>query len=548
MNEGSKEPNAGRFGDRVVIAGRVLGSLGMVSLISTLLTYALTREVGWMISAKLGFGAVALMLYFVTNSSELFRFFGARATMYTAASGIATGGFVLLMAAANFLGAMSNREIDLTRDRLHSLSDQTDKVLRRLDRDVVFIGFYRPEEPERTEVEALLTRYRSKNAHVGFSFRNPEKDPEAAKASQITQSGPRLVIRSGAHELAAPGRSESDRPAGSLRSPQMKVRHATEEEITNAIVKVAQQATKKIAFLTGHGEPPITDLEAEGMSELALALRDEGYEVEELALFDKQSVPEDVAALVIAAPAKPLLEPEVAMLRGFMALGGHLLVMLEPRNDAGLAQLLDDWRVGLGADTVIDPNPMSRAFGFGPEMPIIQKLEPHPITQGMKASVAFPTVRSARALPGGGSRPTPVEVVRTSEQAWGEMRYEAGAAMQLDPEDVRGPVPLMVASTKASAAMGAKPTDQSRMLVVGDHEFATNRFLVVLGNKDLFLNAVNWLAQEEERISIRPKRRGASRLLVTENEASFIRFFAVDVIPMTLLAVGVAVWQLRRRK
>ncbi|MBI4817882.1 MAG: GldG family protein [Deltaproteobacteria bacterium] len=513
---------------RVVIVGRVLGSLGTVAIVSTLLTYTLTRELGWMIYGKTAFGSVALLVYLMTNSSELSRFFTARATLYSVATIIATGGFLVMMGALNFISALYNREYDLTPEKIHSLSDQTEKVLERLEKDVSFVGFYRPEEPERGKVEELLGRYRTLSKRISVDFINPETDPEAVKKYEITQSGPRLIVKVGPLEV--------------------KIRDIEEEDITNAIVKVAQQSTKLILFLTGHGEPDILDGEAEGLRDAATALGDEGYEVRPVALFDKQFVPEEAAGLVIVAPRAPLLQPEVDMIRGYLALGGHLMVMLEPGVDAGMRALLDDWRVALGDDVVIDPNPMSRAFGFGPEMPIIQKLEEHPITRGMKASLAFPSVRSIRALPGGGSRPKAVEVVKTSEQAWGETKYEAGATMAFETEDVPGPVPLMVASTKASAAVGAKPTDQSRLLVVGDHEFATNRFLVVLGNKDFFLNAVNWLAQEEERISVRPRARGGSKLLMTENQANFVKFFAIDLIPMTILAVGVAVWQVRRRK
>ncbi|MBI3178861.1 MAG: hypothetical protein HYZ27_04330, partial [Deltaproteobacteria bacterium] len=92
----AREPQKkGRFGVSVVIAGRVLGSLGSVAIVSTLLTYALTRELGWMIYGKAAFGAVALCIYFITNAGELARFVTARATIYSAATAVATAGFLV---------------------------------------------------------------------------------------------------------------------------------------------------------------------------------------------------------------------------------------------------------------------------------------------------------------------------------------------------------------------------------------------------------------------------------------------------------------------
>lgn len=514
--------------DRIVIAGRIVGSLGMVALLSTVLTYALTRELGWMIYGKLIFGAGALAFYLFTSSGDLVRFFGSRSTVYTTASILTAIGFVTAMAALNFIGATYGRELDLTKEKIFSLSDQTEGVLARLDRDVELIAFFRPGDPERGAVDEMVGRYRARTAHVLLTFINPEKDPEAVKQHKITEAGPRIVVRSGSQEV--------------------KVKEASEEALTNAIVRVAERSSKKILFLTGHGEADIHGVEAEGFKDAADALRDEGHEVDVVSLLDKSAVPEGAGAIIVAAPKRELLPPEIAMLQGFLIRGGHVMVMLEPSEAGGLESFLAEWRIGIGDDMVVDPNPMSRAFGFGPEMPIVQKLEKHAITRGMKSSVALPTVRSVNGMSGSVEGITATEVVRTSPDSWGETRFRGGQTPSRDAADFGGPVPVMTAATKGAKGIATKVSDRARLLVIGDHDFATNRFLPVLGNRDLFLNAVNWLVEEEERIAIRPRARGASRLLLTDREAGVIKFFSIDLVPMVILAVGVAVWQVRRRR
>jgi ABC-type uncharacterized transport system involved in gliding motility auxiliary subunit len=514
--------------DRIVILGRILGSLGMVAILSTILTYVLTRELGWMIYAKLIFGTVAATLYFITNSAALSSFFGSRSTLYTAISAVTTGAFLVALAAANFFGVAYNREVDFTVESIFTLSDQTENVLGRLNQDVTVLAFFRPEEPERAAVEDILGRYQTRTPHLKLTFINPERDPEAVRNFQITQSGQRIVFQSGDQET--------------------KVSDLTEEELTNAIVRVALRSKKKILFLVGHDEADSKSAHAEGYADAANALVAEGYEIDTVTLVDKTAVPEGTGAVIIVAPQKTLLQPEIDMLHGYLVFGGHVMVMLEPGFDGGLTKFLADWRIGIGDDTmVVDPNPMSRAFGFGPDMPIVQKLEKHAITRGMKASVAFPSVRSVNGMTGAVEGVSATEVVRTSADSWGETKYGEGEASK-DAQDLPGPVPIMTVATKSSERRHTKESNQGRLLVVGDHQFASNRFLPMLGNKDLFLNAVNWLVQEEDRISIRPKLRGSSRVLITENEATFIKFFAIDLVPMVLLAVGVAVWQVRRRK
>jgi ABC-type uncharacterized transport system involved in gliding motility auxiliary subunit len=512
--------------ERMVILGRIFGSLGMVALVSTLLTYALTRELGWMIYGKLIFGVAAAIFYFFTNSQALRGLLGSRSAVYTSASITTVLGFFGAMGAVNFLGAMYNHQVDLTKEGIFSLSDQTRNVLSRLDRDVVIMAFYRPEEPDRGLLEALVDRYRLDTERVTITFINPEKDPAAVKLYKITESGPRVLLRSGNQET--------------------KLRNVSEEDLTNGIVKVALTSAKTILFLVGHGEADIHSAEAEGYQDAAAALADEGYTVETVSLLDKSRVPEGAGGVIVAAPKTPLLQPEIEMLHGYLVLGGHVMILLEPGEDAGLTAFLSDWRIGIAKDKVVDMNPMSRAFGFGADMPIIQKLEQHRITHGMKASVVFPTVRSVNGLQGAVQGVTATEVVRTSEGSWGEVDFD-NEPYAKDPGDFGGPVPILTVATKGARSRVAE-SSQTRLLVVGDHQFANNRFLPMLGNKDLFLNAVNWLVEEEERIAIRPKSRGTSRLLITETEASFVKFFTIDIVPMVLLAAGVAVWQLRRRK
>lgn len=504
----------------IAILGRVFASLGTIALLSTIVTYASTQELGWMIYGKLIFGALALIFYFATNSKELSRFFGARSTIYSTASILTTVGFLLAMAAANFVGMTYSKELDMTQDRIYSLSEQTEGVLQRLDKQIQVFAFYRPEEAEYAPLAQLFERYEKKSTWVKTSFINPERDPEAVRKYGITQAGPRIVVK--------------------RLEVVLKIKEGNEEELTNAIVKIGAQSSKKIHFLTGHAEADLFNGEAEGFRDAVTALHDEGHEVDMLSLLNKPSIPESVTTLVIAAPKRPLLPAEVEMVHGWLLRGGHLLVMLEPGEDAGLTAMLKDWSIEVGDNMVVDPNPVSKGFGFGPEMPIVQSYEPHRITKNMKASVTFPTVRSMKPLEGAKA------IVKTSPESWGETQYKTN--MSRDEADLPGPLAIMTIFEKKATKSASPVSDWARVIAIGDHDFINNRFLPILGNRDLFLNAVNWLVEEEERIAIRPRARNASRLFMTESEANFIKFFSVDMVPMVLLAVGVAVWQVRRRK
>ena len=131
---------------------------------------------------------------------------------------------------------------------------------------------------------------------------------------------------------------------------------------------------------------------------------------------------------------------------------------------------------------------------------------------------------------------------------------------ELDKGDKAGPVSLAAAvsapatETPAPAATTGdsanktndQPKPESRVVVFGDSDFVTNGYLGIPGNRDLFLNSVNWLAQQENLISIRPKDPEDRRVSLTSDQAKLIFWLSILIIPGLILAGGVQTWWRRR--
>ncbi len=196
---------------------------------------------------------------------------------------------------------------------------------------------------------------------------------------------------------------------------------------------------------------------------------------------------------------------------------------------------------------MVDPA-SNAAGGFGPTVPIVQKFEAHPITEKLAGgAMLFYNVRSVQPKVGLANL-TVTTLVQTGPTSWGETSYRDGGEAVRDEKDIPGPVPVAVACTKVTAANPQKIANEARMVVVGDSEFINNKYSQMTANELFFVYAVNWAMGDEQKITIRPRKRGSSRLTITDWEYYGVVFFSVNLLPLLIVAFGFSMWAVRRRK
>jgi ABC-type uncharacterized transport system involved in gliding motility auxiliary subunit len=107
-----------------------------------------------------------------------------------------------------------------------------------------------------------------------------------------------------------------------------------------------------------------------------------------------------------------------------------------------------------------------------------------------------------------------------------------------------------VSAAKADATPPAgqpdAPKPETRLVVYGDSDFASNSVLGIPGNKDMFMNTVGWLSQQENLISIRPKEAADRRLTLTATQQNNITWLALLVVPGAVFGTGIYTWWRRR--
>lgn len=450
---------------------------------------------------------------------------------------------------------------DFTAAGLHSLSEKSVAVLERLEKPVHIVFFHNHL------METTVDRYRliaDLSERVTVEFHDPALNPAAARLHKVRFPGTAVM-------------TSEDR--------RLEVNGELEADIVNGVLRVSRGATRKACFLAGHGEADPFSKEAHdhveaeadhahgtgvqyvlhethGLAKAANGLEELNYTVAAVSILrDGGAALAGCAVLVVAGPRTPLLASEIAVLRRFLADGGNALFMVDPFVETGLEPALRDYGVVLDRAMIIDP---SHHFAADRSSPAVTRYNNHRITRNLPLTF-FPGARSLS--PGrrvAGTAPT--RVIESSPNAFGETssdRVERGA------DDVAGPLTLMVAVNKrpvtgedaafaAAVDRGggegeAEDADppmlaaaRSRVVVIGDSDFATNSFFHVLGNGALFLNAVNYLAAQENLIGIEPRTRELPSVSFTNRQMKGTFFLAVFLLPSILAFIGTAVWWRQR--
>jgi ABC-type uncharacterized transport system involved in gliding motility auxiliary subunit len=447
----------------------------------------------------------------------------------TARYGLNTGVMVLLLLGIiGLVEAMSyrhNARLDLTENRRHSLAPQTIEILKTLKTDVNAIAFFRSDQPGKRVAEDLFKQF-ARYGSNRFTWRvvDPDREPGLARRYAVESYG--TVV------LETKERSE-------------RVTDAEEEKLTNGLVKLTREGKRVVYVMQGHGERELGNTDRPGFSEAKAAMERANYEVKPLVLARQGTIPDDASVVVLVGPRTELLPPEIDSLDKYLAGNGKLLAMVDPGivggvQTEGIKRLLARYGFELGDNLIIELNPIGRMFGIGPEVPIVQQYEGHPITRDLAGiTTLFPVARSVGSVK---TPPTGVSVqplARTSPESWGETDRASLQAGQVKPDaqDPKGPLGVAAVATK----------DKARLVVVGTSNLAANQFLNLQGNRDFFLNTVSWLAEQEDLISIRPKDSKQSPIFLTSQQAQAVFFIPVVIVPGLVIVGGVLNFVRRRR-
>ncbi len=449
----------------------------------------------------------------------------ARQTKYTAYLIAYLVVILAILTAVNWLANRYNKSYDSTANKRFSLSDQTVKVVKGLKQDAKITYFDKTSEFARAR--DLLDRYDNLSPKLSVAYVDPDKKPQIAKAEGVRTYGTIFVDANGKREEA---------------------KSLSEEEITGALIRALKGGQRTVCAVSGSGEHALDDTGRSGYSSIKELLEKNNYKTRSISLLEKAEVPKDCTILMVSGPRFDYLEPAVKAIKSYVESGGRALVMLDPplkfgkediSDNAALLSVLAGWGVTMNKDLVLDTSGIGQIFGLGPEMPLVTSYESHPIVRDMKeAATAFPIVRSLDVK--SVDKATAEKLFSTSANSVAATNLSSPA---IDPSSgKKGPFALAAAGTWNTGKEGT----QGRFVVVGSSSWVANYILRFNGNRDLFLNMMNWLSSDEDLISIRPKEPEDRRLTVSRRQMATLFYSSVIGLPLLVVLVGLGVWWRRR--
>jgi ABC-type uncharacterized transport system involved in gliding motility auxiliary subunit len=485
-------------------------------------------------------GGLALMaLHVVLRWDDIVAGLGARQMMYGGNTLILTLAVLGILGLLNYLATLHSKRWDLTKSQRFSLSDQTKKLVSGLKDEVTVLYFQRAAEvgPGRDR----LSQMQHLSSKLKVEFVDPITTPATAREYEVT-SVPTLVVVRGAK--------------------RERIGNDSEQDIVNALIKVTRGAKKTICFVIGEGERSLDDYGPQGLNGFKEALAKSQYETKALLLEREPKVPEDCTVVVVPGPQTDLSAQPLEALRALVRAGGRALFMIEPEFKDPIPNtvaLLKEWNLEAGDDLVVDISLRNQLSNTGAETPLADRYPTHDITKDFLLATAFHSTRSVKAGSGHPPGVMAQNLVETSEDSWAERSYRTESPrVKFDDKDQRGPISLGAVATvtvtpspspspsPSTSPEAEPPRKEGRVVAFGDVDFVSNTLLGFIGNKDLALNAVAWLAEDPDLISIRPKEADDQRLFPTQGQQRMVLFLALLVLPGFFIVLGIMAWWRRR--
>lgn len=447
----------------------------------------------------------------------------------------------IVVAVNVLMGALptSVTKLDMSTNKIASLSAQTEKIVKSLDKDVTMYWIVQ-SGAEDSYLEPMLERYEDLSSHLKVEKIDPDVYPTFAQQYTDNLYNNSFVLECGERTRFV---SYTD-----IYVLDYETYYQTYEEtylfegenaLTNAIHYVVSDDLPKVYTLSGHGEAALNTTFSD-------AITDENMEIAELSLLTLEAVPEDADLILINAPESDISETEKDMLLSYLSAGGKLLAVTSPPKDGALTNLeavMESYGVSANEGIVFEGD--QNYYIWGESYYLLPEINSHTITDPLIDSGYYILTPFSQGLSIADTLPENVsvtELLTTSAAAYSKVAGYSLTTYDKEDGDIDGPFCL-------AAAISDSATDAGIVWISSAYVLdETTNYQISGGNLDFFMNCVNWMCEREESISIRSKSLSQEYLTINSGSASTLTAIIVGILPAGYLALGIYLFIRRKRR
>jgi ABC-type uncharacterized transport system involved in gliding motility auxiliary subunit len=442
--------------------------------------------------------------------------------------------FIALVIILGFLAHQYRYAVDITQANRNLLTQGSIEVLAQMKDPVNITVFATNDDPSRGDTFRkgmldFVARYQREKKDITLTFINPTEEPKLVQEANIKQDGEVVV--------------EYNKRTEHIFPP------IVEQDMTNLLVRLSRTNTKPVMFLDGHGERHLQGIKNHDLGEFGKQLETKGFKFANPDLTIAQEVPRNGAMLVIASPQVDVSEVEAKKIKAYIESGGNLLWLLDDDNLRGLDEVADYLGIQVSPGIVVDMS--ATQYGADAKVAFNSMYGDHAITRNFQLRTLFPEAHEVDAQASYELGWKVGRLVDVAPNGWLESeRIEAGVQNKKVSFDVdtdkRGPINVGITLERIYGKKG------QRVVVMGNANFLSNTFVTNGGNLDFGINIVNWLAGDDELITIQPMPLKDANIAIPSTDAGRMVAWTVFhgfqfFIPLGFVIAGFWLWWRRRK-
>ena len=410
---------------------------------------------------------------------------------------------------------------DWTHGNRNSLAEETIALLQRFEAPIRVVAYVEDNETLHNRITTVIDRYRVHKPDITLRFVNPDLEPELAAAEQISRSGIMLLA------------------SGDQRE---QITDLAEGTIASALQRLLRREPVWLVIAEGHGEPDAFDDSPTGLSSWRKDLARSGITLQPHDTRQGLPIPDNARAMAIVTPQQAWTPAEYEMLKRYLQRGGNLVWLQGPGEPHGLDELAAWLGIEFVPGTLIDANlNIQRMLGISnPVMIPVTDYAEHPVTNHLKTQTLFPLSRGLEILEGSDWNAMPL--VRSMDKSWSENGdLEKELSFSITDGDVLGPLNIGIALTRPFEDR------QQRVIVLGNHLFASNNYLGYSDNQALLRGISSWLLEDQGLLKLTTRKAPDTQLNVDQTQAGILAIVLLFGLPALFAATGILIWWRRRR-